>query len=393
MSKKILYLSFYFEPDLCAGSFRNSPLVKELAEQAKGKASLDVITTLPNRYSSFQADAPPFEQRDNYTVSRIAIPAHQSGMKDQIFSFKEYYSQVKKIIRGKKYDLVVASSSRLFTAYLGYTIAKQQGAPLYLDIRDIFYDTLEDVLQDGLVKTLALPVIKQIEKRTFRYATHINLISGGFKPYFANYKQAEYSYYPNGIDDVFINANNAELTQTTVPKSVQTIVYAGNLGEGQGLHKIVPQAAKELSDSYQFVIIGDGGAKQKLVDEIARLGVTNVELRPPVKRNELIEIYKDADFLFAHLNNYKAFEKVLPSKLFELATFPQPVIAGVGGFAADFVRNNIDNAILFEPCNVQQLVNSLLNYEYTQFKRTAFTQKFRRETVNRDMAASILYYI
>src|SRR5690606_36583763 len=198
----------------------------------------------------------------NYTVSRIAIPAHQSGMRDQIFSFKEYYSQVKKIIRGKKYDLVVASSSRLFTAYLGYTIAKQQGAPLYHDIRDIFYDTLEDVLQNSLVKTLALPVIKQIEKRTFRYSTHISLISGGFKPYLANYKQAEYSYYPNGIDDVFINANTAELTQTTVPKSVQTIVYAGNLGEGQGLHKIVPQAAKELSDSYKFVIIGDGGAKQ-----------------------------------------------------------------------------------------------------------------------------------
>lgn len=393
MSKKILYLSFYFEPDLCAGSFRNTPLVKELAEQAKGKASIDVITTLPNRYSSFQADAPRFEQRDNYTVARIAIPAHQSGMKDQVFSFKEYYSEVKKIIRGKKYDLVVASSSRLFTAYLGYTIAKQQGAPLYLDIRDIFYDTLEDVLQDGIVKTLALPVIKQVEKRTFRYASHINLISGGFKPYFANYDQAEYSYYPNGIDDVFIDANSCDLPLPASPNTVRTIVYAGNLGEGQGLHKIVPQAAKQLEGLYKFVIIGDGGAKQKLVDEIARVGVTNVELRSPVKRSELIAIYKEADYLFAHLNNYKAFEKVLPSKLFELATFPQPVIAGVGGFAAEFVRNNIDNAILFEPCNVKQLVDSLLSYEYTQFKRTAFIEKFTREAVNRDMAGSILQYI
>src|SRR5690606_30893188 len=125
-------------------------------------------------------DAPEFEQRDNYTVTRIAIPAHQSGMKDQVLSFKEYYSQVKKSIRGKKYDLVVASSSRLFTAYLGHTIARQQRVPLYLDIRDIFYDTLEDVLSGGLVKNLALPVIKQIEKRTFGYAKHINLISGGF---------------------------------------------------------------------------------------------------------------------------------------------------------------------------------------------------------------------
>ena len=55
--KKILYLSFYFEPDLCAGSFRNSPLANELAKQVNGKALVDVITTVPNRYSSFSAEA------------------------------------------------------------------------------------------------------------------------------------------------------------------------------------------------------------------------------------------------------------------------------------------------------------------------------------------------
>lgn len=391
--KRILYLTFYFEPDLCAGSFRNTPLIKELAEQSKGKATIDVLTTLPNRYSSFEASASQFEKGDNYNVTRIAIPQHQSGMKDQVLSFKEYYSKVRKNIRRKKYDLVVASSSRLFTAYLGYSIAKKQRIPLYLDIRDIFYDTLEDVLQAGLIKKLALPVIKKIEKRTFGYAKHINLISGGFKPYFAAYTQADYSYYPNGVDDVFIDANLEINNAEGISNPIKTIVYAGNLGEGQGLHKIVPQAAKLLEGKFKFLIIGDGGAKQKLLDEIQVLGVKNVEFRPPVKRNELIDIYRKADFLFAHLNNYKAFEKVLPSKLFELATFSQPLIAGVGGFAADFVKNNIENVILFDPCNVQQFVEKLLVYDYTRYRREEFTEKFRRETVNRDMAKSIMKYL
>ena len=35
--KRITYLSFYFEPDLCAGSFRNTPLLKELSFQAKSQ--------------------------------------------------------------------------------------------------------------------------------------------------------------------------------------------------------------------------------------------------------------------------------------------------------------------------------------------------------------------
>lgn len=395
--KKILYLSFYFEPDLCAGSFRNSPLVKELAAKAKGKASIDVFTTLPNRYSSFNAEASEFEERDNYTITRVAIPQHQSGMKDQIFSFKKYYSAVKKLTKGKKYDLVVASSSRLFTAYLGHTIAKKLNVPLYLDIRDIFYDTLEDVLEDGLIKKAALPIIKLIEKRTFSSASHINLISEGFKPYFSNYKKANFTFFPNGVDEIFLKANENiivdDLVLSDISARVKTIVYAGNIGEGQGLHKVIPQAAKALEGKMKFIIIGDGGAKGKLENELKRLEIGNVELRSPIKRNELIEVYKNADFLFVHLNNFKAFEKVLPSKIFELATFPKPLIAGLAGFAGNFVKNNIENSILFAPCDVESLVQQLDSYTYRRVKRTTMMQKFKRETVNREMADSIIKYI
>lgn len=390
--KKILYLTFYFEPDLCAGSFRNSPLVKELARQAKGKAEIDVITTLPNRYSTFVADAPEFEERDNFTVMRVAIPHHQSGMKDQVNSFKTYYRRVKKAVNGKKYDLVVASSSRLFTAYLGYTIAKRLKAPLYLDIRDLFYDNMKEILKEGPLKSMALPVIKLIEKKTFGYATHINLNSEGFKFNFEKYTQAGYSYFPNGIDDLFIKAAGERRTAVN-NRVVKTIVYAGNIGEGQGLHKIIPLAAKELNGQFRFLIIGDGGAKKELEEAIKKNGLTNVELQNPVKREELVAIYADADYLFAHLNDYDAFKKVLPSKLFELATFDKPLVAGVGGYAAEFIKENIENTLLFEPCNNHQLIEKLINTPYRRTYRRLFVEKYKRSTISRDMALSILEYL
>ena len=31
--KRVVYLTFYYQPDLCAGSFRNTPLAIELAKQ------------------------------------------------------------------------------------------------------------------------------------------------------------------------------------------------------------------------------------------------------------------------------------------------------------------------------------------------------------------------
>lgn len=388
--KRILYLTFYFEPDLCAGSFRNSPLVKELAKQIGAEAEMDVVTTLPNRYSTFSADAPENERRGNYCIYRIAIPKHRSGMRDQIMSFRKYFSETRRLIAGKKYDLVVASSSRLFTAFLGYTIAKKQGIPLYLDIRDIFTDTMKDVLKNPVIKTAVLPVLNGIERRVFNYASHINLISGGFKSYFSKYPKPAYSEFPNGIDPEFLNLPVSETVESNSPK---TIVYAGNIGEGQGLHIILPEAAHRLGHAYKFIIIGDGGSKPRLEAELARLNVTNVELRSPVKRAELLEIYREADFLFLHLNDYDAFKKVLPSKIFELGAYDKPIIAGVAGFANQFIAKNIPNRILFLPGDVNDLVDQLSSYQYKTLVRKDFLDNFKRESVNEKMAASIRSYL
>ena len=71
--QKILYLTFYFEPDLSAGSFRNTSLAGELAKSVEGRAIVHVITTQPNRYSSFREKAPVQEQRKNLLIDRVEV--------------------------------------------------------------------------------------------------------------------------------------------------------------------------------------------------------------------------------------------------------------------------------------------------------------------------------
>ena len=143
--KRILYLSFYFEPDLCAGSFRNTPLAKELANAVGDEGEVHVITTYPNRYHSFKQDALLFETQDNLLIHRIKIPSHKSGIIDQARSFVTFFIGTFKIARKNKYDLVFASSSRLFTAFLGKLLSVLKHTPLYLDIRDIFVDTINEI--------------------------------------------------------------------------------------------------------------------------------------------------------------------------------------------------------------------------------------------------------
>ncbi len=391
--KRIVYLTFYYEPDLCAGSFRNTPLAIELAKQACKKDILvDVYTTLPNRYSSFEQSALEFEELGNLRIHRISLPPHKSGMLDQVFSFKKFYSEVIKLNKNKRADLVFASSSRLFTAYLGFTIAKKSDAPLYLDIRDIFVDTMSDVFKSKILKLGLLPLLKLIEIRTFNYAKHINLISGGFKSYFSKFSNTEFTFYTNGIDEEFLETTPI-IEKSEKVGNRKTIVYAGNIGEGQGLHKVIPQAAKELGSEFEFIIIGDGGTKKLLQDEIENLSISNVVLEKPVNRKELQGIYSNADYLFIHLNDYPAFRKVLPSKIFELATFGKPIIAGVSGFAAEFIKNEVTDSFVFEPCNAKQLIDFLKSdIASNTIDRKGFKLKYRRSNINNLMAESILSY-
>jgi glycosyltransferase involved in cell wall biosynthesis len=393
LMKRIVYLTFYYDPDLCAGSFRNTPLAIELAKQAREKDIIvDVYTTLPNRYNTFEQSAPEFEEIGNLRIHRISLPPHKSGMLDQVLSFIKFYSEVIKLNKNKRADLVFASSSRLFTAYLGYTIAKKSNAPLYLDIRDIFVDTMSDVFKLKILKIGILPLLKLIENKTFSYAKHINLISGGFKSYFSKLSYKEFTFYTNGIDEEFLEGSTIVVKNDKIG-SKKSIIYAGNIGEGQGLHKVIPKAAKELGTEFVFIIIGDGGTKKLLQDEIENLSISNVVLEKPVNRKELQVIYNNADYLFIHLNDYPAFRKVLPSKIFELATFGKPIIAGVSGFAAEFIKSEVSDSFVFEPCNSMQLVEFLrMDTASNTIERKEFKLKYRRSNINKLMAESILSY-
>ena len=392
--KKIVYLSFYFKPDLCAGSFRNSPLALELSYQAKLKNTIiDLYTTSPNRYSTFKTEALEYEELDNLRIHRIKLPTHKSGMIDQVLSFSKFYWNVRKLNKGTKADLVFASSSRLFTAFLGYKIAKKNKVPLILDVRDIFVDTISDVLKPSVIKPIIILLLKLIENKTFNYAKHINLISEGFKEYFLKFKEnTNFSFFSNGIDNEFLNyEHSSNQIKSNINK---LIIYAGNIGEGQGLHKIIPQSAKFLGKNFTFLIYGDGGAKTMLQNEIDKLKVKNVIIKNPVSRSELRDIYNNADYLLIHLNNYSAFKKVLPSKIFELATFPKTILAGVSGYSANFINKEVSDSYVFNPCDISALVSFLKTNKHSDhIERYKFKTKFDRSLINNQFSAKILKYL
>ena len=384
---KILILSYFFKPDLSAGSFRTTSLIDEIQRKHPDK-HVDVITTVPNRYQAFKDKSLYEEHIDNISIYRAKVQDKRSGILGQLINFFLFFFFTLKITKGQQYQLVYATSSKLMTAFLGAVIATQKRAYLYLDIRDIFIDTLQDVFSKKITLFI-MPFLKPIEKFTFNRANHVNLVSKGFLPYFKKYyPKLSYSFFTNGIDDIFISHSLKE--NNDQPHQILEVIYAGNFGDGQGLHRIVPPLAKALEGKAHFKIIGDGGKKKELIDEIKKLNVSNVEIISPVKRDILLQYYSEADILFLHLNDYDAFKKVIPSKIFEYACYQKPIWGGLSGYIVDFIDENISDAYIFSPCDVNQAINMFNKIRVGDIqKRQEFINQFSRNVIMEKMADDI----
>ena len=387
---RILVLSFYYPPDIGPGSLRAKYIVDALIEEGPSDLKIDVITTMPNRYHSLDVSALKHEDDGKVSINRISLPIHKNGMFDQAKAFVSFSFKVRRLIYKKKWDIVFVTSSRLMTASLGAWISKQTNSKLYIDIRDLFTDTMDNILTQKPLRIL-MPIFYKLEKWTFCSADKLNVISAGFLGHFKRLMpNLSPSVYTNGVDEIFFK-KNFSINQT---KSKPLILYAGNIGDGQGLHKIIPIVASKLKD-IQFRLIGDGSALNLLKDSSLFKSQTNIELLKPVLRNELINEYKKADILFLHLNDYEAFQKVLPSKIFEYAATGKPILAGVSGYAAEFLREKVEGVEIFNPCDDRSMIfglQKLLNGPKI-FNREAFLTAYNRQFIMKKMAKDILSII
>ncbi len=393
---RILILSFHFPPDISAGSFRTEALVKALISNLVEPISIDVLTTLPNRYPKFVIDADSFEQSENSKIYRLKLDSHNGRILRQSFNFVKYANFVLKKTKHKEYDVIFATSSKLMTAVLGAYLSKKMNTPLYLDIRDLFVDTIKDVYP-GWKQWFLQPIFSNLELWAYNAATHINIVSEGFIEYInTKTKIKNISVHTNGVDDLFLSYKHSHqllknnIDQSNIAQKHITILYAGNIGEGQAIDTIIPAMSKRLGKNYIFKIIGDGGRMSELKNNISKAAITNIELYPPAERKKLLSEYYGADILFLHLNDHKAFYKVLPSKLFEYAATGKPILAGVSGFSAKFIKDNIQNCEVFEPCNVEQALNALKRLHLSYQNRQEFIQRFQRKEIMQRMCFEVI---
>ncbi len=340
--------------------------------------------------------AKKYEKQKNINIYRFYVPEHKNKMYRQIishliFSFQVFYNVLKNY---KSFDIIFATSSRLGTAFLGFLISRIFNKKYALDIRDVFSDSVKSLnISKRLFGRFIVKFFELIEKRIVEKCNWLNFVSPGFLNYkHLNPSNKDVQLFTNGIDDVFIN--NRKLNKN---KSMQLdsdkllITYAGNIGYGQGLEKTVINIAKFYKNRIMFNLIGDGNSVSIIKKEINKLNLSNIVIRKPVKREELLNYYNYSDVLFLQLNDVPAYENVLPSKIFDYGSFDKPILAGVVGVAKEFLNDYISEPFIFDPKDYKTAIkeiDKILEINNLEINNNDFVKRFERTQIMENMISS-----
>ena len=187
--------------------------------------------------------------------------------------------------------------------------------------------------------------------RAYRGASSIAVISPGMADLVAarGIDPRRIETIPNWVDEKLFHPGEPAAFTAAFDDDRFTVMFAGNLGEMQGLD-VVTEAATLLRtrDDIGFVLVGDGVARRGLEAAVEERGLTNVRFVPPQSVDRMADVLSSADVQLVSLKDTPLLRVTMPSKIQATLASGRPVIGAVAGDAA-FTINQSGAGITVPP--------------------------------------------
>ncbi len=360
---RILFLSQYYPPESNAPAVRTS----ELSERwARAGHEATVLTAFPHHPTGI---IPPEyagrffmrEERNGVRVVRTYVyVAPNKGVIRRSLSYASWMFSAILLgaFRVKRPDIIVATSPQFLCAVAGFVLSRLKRVKFVMEVRDIWPESIVAV---GALRedSVAVRILRKLERFLYRHADHIVVVSPGFLPYMrsVDVPDAKLSMLPNGVDLTLFSPDGT-VDDPYAANGVRQpcrILYTGTVGMAHGLEIVIEAGERMRASDVAFVVVGEGARRAELVGEVKRRGLDNVYFIPMQPRSTMPAWIRGAAAVLVHLRPSALFETVLPSKLFEYMGCGRPVLMGVRGAAADIVRES-GCGWLFPPGDVDALV-------------------------------------
>ena len=321
---KLILQSLNYSPELTGIGKYNGEMCPELVK--RGLAVTAIVA--PPYYPEWQIHEGfkkfSYQSNDINGVHVVRcplyVPAKVTTVKRLIhlssFAFTSTLALVGRLF--KKPDVIMLVQPTLFCAPFTLLYAKLTGAKAIMHIQDYEIDALFGLgmMGDGM----AAKFVKAIERWLMRRFDAISTISYSMIEN-AKTKGVDATniiHFPNWSDTDFVtpNTSGAQLkTDWGFGESDKIVLYAGNIGNKQGLEVVLDAALQFQSQTdVKFVLVGAGTYVDTLKDKAAQLNLSNVYFKPLQAWEFVPQMLALAD---VHLVVQKkgAADAVLPSKL------------------------------------------------------------------------------
>lgn len=265
-----------------------------------------------------------------------------------------------RLLRRRRYDVVIAVCQPVQIGVYPWLYRKLRGVPFVFHVQDLQVDVAMrlGMLREGRVAR----ALYGIENSMLRAATRVSTITETMR------RRVMEKGVPEERAWLFPNWSNSELVRPLPrdnpirrefgagPDDVLAL-YAGNMGEKQGLD-LVLDAAERLKEraEIKLAMVGAGAAKERLERAARKRGLDNVRFFPlqPLERLPLVLAAGDVHLV---VQRREAADLVMPSKLANILAAGRPSVATADpGTALYDVLRECDCGVVATPGDVEGLV-------------------------------------
>jgi colanic acid biosynthesis glycosyl transferase WcaI len=217
----------------------------------------------------------------------------------------------------RPWDVILAVCPLLQSGLIPALLARRRKVPFILHVQDLQLDAARELAI--IRQPLLFACLTRLERFLFTRSQAVTTISRAMAARIRDKGVAPERVHllPNWADleDIKPGARRNVLRRELGLDAEIMVLYAGNMGEKQGLEVILDAAAiTRYNRNIRYVFVGEGAARKRLMDRAQLLGLETVSFFPLQSRDRFPLLLNAADIHLV-VQKQKAADLVMPSKL------------------------------------------------------------------------------
>ena len=326
---RILFYTLNYAPEITG----TGKYTGEMAEWLASRGHYVEVIAAPPHYPAWRID-PAYRRRgfhqehlNGVRVFRVPVylpEGRRIGTRERIllecsFTISSARYWLPRLLGRTRYDVIVSICPPLQSAVPAYVYSRLRHIPYVIHVQDLQVDA---AVRLGMIRNAVIVrALYGLEKKLLRYAAFVTTITEAMRVrlHTKGVGPDRTAVIPNWADlrevtpGPRMNRFRAEVLHAGAEHVV--VMYAGNMGEKQGLEVLLDAAELLRFDRrIRWVLVGDGVARDKLIKAARMRRLENVIFLAPQPREVLGTMLTAADIQVVIQRN-EAADLVMPSKL------------------------------------------------------------------------------